>query len=102
MTQPLNSHVDVLAVMRDAHAKLGLSEGRELWVAHIAVAELIGAARPLAALAELFDDELRSGNMPKDDGDSIMEWPRVHKDYKLAVGHLRKLRAALANVGAAP
>jgi len=53
------------------------------------------ALRPFAELAELFDEENRGSNMPGKDSDSIMQWPRMHKDYELTVGHLRAARSAL-------
>ena len=74
----------------------------ELRKARAAVAEVFEAVRPIADLAELFDDELRGGNMPKADSDPIMQWPRLHKEYELKVGHLRNLRTALRNAGVKP
>jgi len=51
------------------------------------------ALRPFAELAELFDDENRSSNMPATG--VVYAWGRLHRDYVLTVEHLREARAAL-------
>lgn len=55
------------------------------------------ALQPFAELAELFDAENRGSNMPGKDEDPVMQWPRLHKDYVLTVGHLRTARKVLAS-----
>jgi hypothetical protein len=76
------------------------AHGFEITVAAPVQAEQVAAVRaalkPFADLAELFDAENRGSNMPGADADPVMQWPRLHKDYVLTVGHLRAARNALA------
>lgn len=61
----------------------------------IEIARLYAALAPFADVAELFDAENRGDDMPGADSDPIMQWPRLHKDYELTVGHLRAAREAM-------
>lgn len=95
--------VDVLGVIRAAGVEFA-RDGDSVRHAGMldvraAVAELIDALRPFAELAELFDEGMRGGTMPRADADPIMEWPRMNKEYGLYVGNLRAARAALSRCG---
>ena len=63
-----------------------------------AAPELLEALEPFAALADLFDDGVRGGTMPRTG--VVMSWPRLKDgklvDNDLTVEHLRAARAAIA------
>lgn len=55
------------------------------------------ALAPFAKCAELFDDDMRSSNMPS--SGTFHSWPRLHHEYELTVEDLRAARYAIAQEG---